>query len=51
MPDPYISMTLADVAFDVNTGRMLTLNTGVQTDMSTGVQALAGAAPDGGGEG
>ena len=46
-----ITMTLADVAFDVNTGRMLTLNTGVQTDMSTGVQALAGAAPDGGGEG
>lgn len=45
-----ITMTLADVAFDVNHGRMLTLNTGVQTDMSTGVQVAAGTLPEGGGD-
>ena len=37
-----ITMTLADVAFDVNTGQMVVLNTGMQTDMNAGTQVPAG---------
>ena len=41
-----ITMTLADVAFDVNSGRMVILNTGMQADMRTGVRPADGTSPE-----